>query len=391
MKLPTTIKTISLIIGISLSVFAINLVVFAFTGPSQDPPGCPTGEPGCDAPLHVGIAGQVKDGPLGIEGAFRAYSNLIVDGNVGIGTASPSHKLDVIGRIRATNGFITTTKNDAGEIASGSGFFQTSAPVNYYSGASNWQHLIESRHSNDSNNYALQIAGGFFDQDLYFRKTNNSPTTAWSRFIYENSSGNVGIGTTSPGAKLDVRGQVIGGFGAQTTAGVQDWNDISNARSGSGHTLLLGSHANGPGGSYYHPFSFEYSSKTGTGNMTQFAIPYHSTGQNAGIYFRTRYSNTWQNWSKILSENTSGNVGIGTTSPTQKLDVRGNIYTTGDISAPSNSWGTCTYSSWSCSNELECAAGTFMARIGRNASGVAPQCGSGSNLYYQMRIMCCQL
>ncbi len=86
-----------------------------------------------------------------------------------------------------------------------------------------------------------------------------------------------------------------------------------------------------------------------------------------------------------------GDVGIGTTNPSQKLHVVGNIYTSGDISAPNNSWGTCTYSSWSCNDELECAAGTFMVRVGRNASGVSPQCGSGSNLYYQMRIRCCQL
>lgn len=65
--------------------------------------------------------------------------------------------------------------------------------------------------------------------------------------------------------------------------------------------------------------------------MTQFAIPYNSSSLNAGMYIRTRYSNTWTNWSRIISENTSGNVGIGTTSPAVKLDVNWDINANGRI------------------------------------------------------------
>lgn len=72
---------------------------------------------------------------------------------------------------------------------------------------------------------------------------------------------------------------------------------------------------------YYHPFSFEYSSKNGAGNMTQLAVPYNDGAMNAGMYMRSRYSGTWSNWTRILSENTSGNVGIGTTAPAAKLHV----------------------------------------------------------------------
>jgi hypothetical protein len=104
----------------------------------------------------------------------------ITGAKVGIGTTTPVYQLDITGRISASTGFHVATKDDAGALASGSGFFETSSPTNYYTGATSWQHLIESRHNNDGNNYALQIAGSFFDQNLYFRKTNNSATTAWT-------------------------------------------------------------------------------------------------------------------------------------------------------------------------------------------------------------------
>jgi hypothetical protein len=48
------------------------------------------------------------------------------------------------------------------------------------------------------------------------------------------------------------------------------------------------------GNSYYHPFSFEYISKNGSGNMTQFAMPYQ-VGENASPYLRSRYDGTWTN------------------------------------------------------------------------------------------------
>jgi len=114
---------------------------------------------------------------------------------------------------------------------------------------------------------------------------------------------NVGIGTSSPSEKLNVVGgnikidrprQLIGGIGAQTTAGTTDWNDSTNARSGSGYTLLLGNATNGPSGTggYFHSFCHEYG--TG-GNMTQIAIPYNGSQQ----YLRYRYSGTWSSWVSI--------------------------------------------------------------------------------------------
>jgi hypothetical protein len=107
------------------------------------------------------------------------------------------------------------------------------------------------------------------------------------------------------GGYLDVDNkQITGGFGAESTSGTTDWDDNTNARSGNGYTLLRDSSTNGFGSTnrYYHPFSFEYSSKDGTGNMTQFAIPYALYGggnSSDSLWMRTRYSGSWEAWQEI--------------------------------------------------------------------------------------------
>jgi len=126
---------------------------------------------------------------------------------------------------------------------------------------------------------------------------------------------------THSDGSFDINGLLTGGIGAATTGGTTDWNHITNARSGQGHTLLLGSHTNGPSGSgYYHPFSFEYNAKDGSGNMTQFAIPYAGTD---GPYFRYRYSNSWTGWNEIWH---SGNDGSGSGLDADLLDGQQGSY-----------------------------------------------------------------
>lgn len=111
-----------------------------------------------------------------------------------------------------------------------------------------------------------------------------------------------GSGASTLGHHEITAGQLIGGVGAETTGGTTNWNDSTNARSGGGHTLLLGTHTNGPGPSaYFHPFSFEYDSKDGTGNMTQLAVPYRGGYDvlNNKLYMRSRYNGTWTSWVEV--------------------------------------------------------------------------------------------
>lgn len=98
---------------------------------------------------------------------------------------------------------------------------------------------------------------------------------------------------------------LTGGFGARATSGAQDWDDVTNARSGQGYTLLNSSAANAPPGvsGFRHPFSFEYAQKNGTGGLTQFAIPYRTTTHsNRRIYYRSRYQGAWDPWTALATE-----------------------------------------------------------------------------------------
>lgn len=82
---------------LSAILFALNL--FAFTEPSSPPPGSNT-----PVPLHVGATGQTKTGGLILNTGGASYGLIVDQGSVGIGTQSPTQKLDVIGYIRGATG-----------------------------------------------------------------------------------------------------------------------------------------------------------------------------------------------------------------------------------------------------------------------------------------------
>ncbi len=190
-------------------------------------------------------------------------------GNVGIGTATPNSKLEVVGP--ATGSGPTIRASGGGDVVlnpGGSLFF-------------------DGNYSYASGNYIRPSAGsnsqGFF--------------TAGTERLRIGSNGNIGIGTSTPAFALDVNGVLgINGVGVINTA-------------------------NSPNDIYINGRVIRNESGTIGDGMY---INYNSTGAN-GAHLRF-YANGTTERMRIDANN--GNVGIGTATPTFKLDVAGTLNAT---------------------------------------------------------------
>lgn len=115
--------------------------------------------------------------------------------------------------------------------------------------------------------------------------------------------GNLGVGTTSPSAKLDVYSP--GGTGSYNALSLRAGNSLSSFGS---NQILMSWHG---GTGYRHSIKTRHNSGSGTGNAIDFYVWDQANDAQGDI--GTLHTMTLEN----------GNVGIGTTSPTRKLHVDG--------------------------------------------------------------------
>jgi len=141
-----------------------------------------------DVANTMGVYGIANTDRGGIKFGSGGATIFGYNNNIGIGTITPAYTLDLnTGTFAFGNGNSRTQTRDnaglQGNAGAQSGFFETVSPTNYPAGASGWWHLLDVRHSNTTNNYAMQLAGSFGDQRLFFRKTNGSATQAWTEVL----------------------------------------------------------------------------------------------------------------------------------------------------------------------------------------------------------------
>ena len=128
------------------------------------------------------------------------------------------------------------------------------------------------------------------------------------------TGGNVGIGTTSPGAKLDVAGDIYADLGSDNTRiiGIKGFGENKTAiiRVGDRHNQLENTVHKNMTMRGYHSIEL-VGSTTGSSNDKVLRVKEEATDR--------------------MVINKGGNVGIGTTSPQETLHVDGNLKVEGNI------------------------------------------------------------
>jgi len=216
-------------------------------------------------------------------------------GNVGIGTTIPATPLHVVST--ADYGLRIEASGTSGATR-----------LDFYT---NYGYVAP-----DTRNWALRADWAVFgDFGIYQSNTRLGDAMAISRFYIKNN-GNIGIGTMSPGYKLDVQGGSINTSGGFCIAG-----DCKTAWSQVGGSQWTTASPN----IYYNTGNVGIGTTT-PGYKLDVAGSINSTGVNVNGSPIT--SSQWTTTGTTINYS-AGNVGVGTATPGYKLDVAGTVNATG--------------------------------------------------------------
>lgn len=150
---------------------------------------------------------------------------------------------------------------------------------------------------------------------------------ASSRLFIESGTGNVGVGTTSPSQKLDVIGNinVTGNVGIGTTKPLGPLSVGDSSVAGSDGFLVIGKMAGTGGGNRHFRIGFDAN--------FNFVIGDYGNNNGAGTWL-SPFAMAYNAPSNSFYINGTGNVGIGTATPSVKLEVAGDIKFGATLSTP---------------------------------------------------------
>ncbi|MFA5838579.1 MAG: immunoglobulin-like domain-containing protein [Candidatus Paceibacterota bacterium] len=285
---------------------------------------------------------------LVVESGATANSLYVkTNGNVGIGTVSPGEKLDVVGVVKIETGTGATT------------YANREAVLNF--GAANYLTTYRNRITNS-------ISSTLADATMNFEVTNGAST--YASVMTLTGAGNVGIGTTSPYAKLSIEGTsalgnsaLAGYFIATTTTATSTFaggltagtnNALTVEGGATANSLYVKTNGNVGIGTTVPGLILEVKAGTGSNYPAGFTTSdwvSGTTGSRLAFGFGANTGNTYATLNaqtaggsvstgSLVLANLGGNVGIGTTAPGYQLTVKAPVTQDTNISLDNTSSGS---------------------------------------------------